>query len=115
VPPREPDIPVERAVIVPLERRPVRQAATSSTTAHPELDFSIDELLRVAAARGASTVYLVAQSRPMVRAEGDSNALHIGVGRRLEESDLARLMLDLAPGRARGAWQRGTSAEWMCD
>jgi len=115
VPPREPDIPVERAVIVPLARRPVRQAATSSTTAHPELDFSIDELLRVAAARGASTVYLVAQSRPMVRAEGDINVLDIGVGRTLEESDIARLMLDLAPASAREAWQRGTSAEWMCD
>ena len=32
-----------------------------------------------------------------------------------DESDIARLMLDFAPEPARDAWQRGTSAEWICD
>ncbi len=121
----------ERAVILPIVRRlptvaprgeaggakagSIRQEPSSTGGAQLPSEFSIDELLRVAAARGASTVYLVAQSRPMVRAEGDISVLDIGAGSVLEESDIARLMLDLAPAAARDAWQRGASAEWICD
>jgi twitching motility protein PilT len=131
VPTPEPEVQPERAVVVPLARRlpavaprddaggakpgPVRQEPTPSTTADPAREFSIDDLLRVAAARGASTVYLVAQSRPMVRAEGDISVLDIGAGTPLEESDITRLMLDFAPATAREAWQHGTSAEWISD
>lgn len=105
----------ERAVILPLSRRQIRQEPSIPAAPHATPVLSIDELLRVAAARGASTVYLVAQSRPMVRADGEINVLEIGRGTPLAEADLDRLMLDMAPAGAREAWQRGLTAEWMCD
>jgi twitching motility protein PilT len=107
--PREP-----RAVVVPLARAPVRSEPVTPASGRIE-GFSVEELLRVAAARGASTVYVVAQSQPMVRADGEINAIDIGSGAPLTESDVNRLVLDLAPPPARDAWQRGSAAEWMCD
>jgi twitching motility protein PilT len=108
--PREP-----RAVVLPLSRTPVRSEAVTPATSGRVEGFSVEELLRVAAARGASTVYVVAQSQPMVRADGEINAIDIGSGAPLTESDVNRLVLDLAPPAARDAWQRGAVAEWMCD
>ncbi len=109
------DPAVERAVVLPLSRRATRHEPPTTTAPHASPVFSIDELLRVAAARGASTVYIVAQSRPMVRADGEINVLEIGPGTPLAEADIDRLMLDMAPAAAREAWQRGQTAEWMCD
>jgi twitching motility protein PilT len=112
IPSPEPSV---QPAVVPLVQHPVRREPTSSKTTEGAPEFSIDELLRAAAARGASTVYLVARSRPMVRAGGDITALEIGAGAPLQESDIAHLTLDLAPAAARDAWERGTSAEWIVD
>jgi twitching motility protein PilT len=111
----EPEPERERAVVVPLARQTIRSEVTVSAASARVEGFSVAELLRVAAARGASTVYVVAQSQPMVRADGEINVLDIGSGAPLAESDVNRLVLDLAPPSARDAWQRGASAEWMCD
>ncbi len=111
----EPEPERERAVVVQLARQPIRSESSVSPTAARVDGFSVAELLRVAAARGASTVYVVAQSQPMIRADGEIIVLDIGSGVPLAESDVNRLVLDLAPPSARDAWQRGQSAEWMCD
>jgi twitching motility protein PilT len=111
----EPEPERERAVIVPLARQTIRSETTVSTTAARVEGFSVAELLSVAAARGASTVYVVAQSQPMIRADGEIVVLDIGSGAPLGDSDVNRLVLDLAPPAARDAWQRGASAEWLCD
>jgi len=111
----EPEPARERAVIVPLARQTIKSEATVSTTSARVEGFSVAELLSVAAARGASTVYVVAQSRPMIRADGEIVVLDIGSGAPLGDSDVNRLVLDLAPPAARDAWQRGASAEWLCD
>jgi len=106
----------ETSLVMPTPVRPEPPpAATASPTADRVVEFSVDDMLRVAAARGGSTVYLVARSRPMVRAEGDISPLEVGGGAPLEESEIARLMLEVAPEPARDAWQRGTSAEWIRD
>ena len=105
----------ERAVVVPLARQAIRSETTVSSASPRVEGFSVAELLRVAAARGASTVYVVAQSQPMIRADGEIIVLDIGLGAPLADSDVNRLVLDLAPPAARDAWQRGASAEWMCD
>ncbi len=105
----------ERAVVVPLARQAIRSETTVSSASPRVEGFSVAELLRVAAARGASTVYVVAQSQPMIRADGEIIVLDIGSGAPLADSDVNRLVLDLAPPAARDAWQRGASAEWMCD
>ena len=105
----------ERAVVVPLARQAIRSETTVSSASPRVEGFSVAELLRVAAARGASTVYVVTQSQPMIRADGEIIVLDIGSGAPLADSDVNRLVLDLAPPAARDAWQRGASAEWMCD
>jgi len=111
----EPEPERERAVVVPLARQTIKSEATGSTTSARVEGFSVAELLSVAAARGASTVYVVAQSQPMIRADGEIVTLDIGSGAPLGDSDVNRLVLDLAPPAARDAWQRGASAEWLCD
>ena len=58
-------------------------------------------------------MYLVAHSDPMLRTEGEFSALHIGSP--LGESDIERMLLEVAPEAARDAWQRGAPAEWICD
>jgi twitching motility protein PilT len=105
----------QRAVVVPIVRTPVRSDMASTASTASAQGFTVEELLRVAAARGASTVYVVAQSQPMVRADGEINPLDIGSGAPLAEADVNRLVLDLAPPATRDLWQRGGSAEWMCD
>jgi twitching motility protein PilT len=129
-PPHESPAQPERAVVVPMAQRLAatgprpeagganvgagRHEPPSSPPPDRPREFTLDELLRVAAARGASTVYLVTRSRPMVRAEGDISVLDVGAGTPLEERDIARLLAS-APEAARDAWQRGASAEWICD
>lgn len=110
-PEREP-----RAIVVPIARSAVRPDSPAVAAASPgDGQVSVVELLRVAAARGASAVYVVAQSPPMARSDGEITALEIGSGAPLTESDVNRLVLELAPSAARDAWQRGAATEWMCD
>jgi twitching motility protein PilT len=105
-----------RAIVVPMARPAVRPDSPSVAAAFPgDGHFSVADLLRVAAARGASAVYVVAQSPPMARSDGEITALEIGSGAPLTESDVNRLVLELAPSAARDAWQRAAVAEWMCD
>jgi twitching motility protein PilT len=60
-------------------------------------------------------VYIVAQSKPMVRAYGEISPLEIGSGAPLSEAEVNRLALEFAPPAARDAWRRGASAEWTCE
>jgi twitching motility protein PilT len=102
-----------RAIVVPLARPPQRPDAAAASSGGA--DFGIEDLLRLAAGRGASTVYVVAQSQPMVRSDGEIAALEIGSGAPLTESDVSRLVLEFAPAAARDAWHRGAATEWTCD
>lgn len=68
--------------------------------------------LRAAAARGASTVYVVAQSKPMIRVDGEIGPLENEPT--LTAADVDRLVLELAPPRRRDALQNGP-VEWLCD
>lgn len=110
-PEREP-----RAIVVPMARPAVRPDSPAAPAASAGEDgFSVEDLLRAAAARGASAVYVVAQSPPMARIDGEIAALAIGSGAPLTESDVNRLVLELVPAAGRDAWLRGAPAEWMCD
>jgi twitching motility protein PilT len=71
----------------------------------------VDRILRLAAARGASTVYVVAQSQPMIRVDGEISALDGEPA--LGASEVERLVMELAPAPARDAAQHG--GEWMAD
>ena len=100
-----------QAVVVPLSRSPIKTEVLSVPFT-PSEDAALMHTLRVAAARGASTVYVVAQSKPMVRIDGDIIPLESEPT--LTAADVDRLVMELAPPRRREAFQSGP-VEWLCD
>jgi twitching motility protein PilT len=105
------DDEARQSVVVPLARTPVtpESAAVPFT---PSEDAALMHTLRAAAARGASTVYVVAQSKPMIRVDGEIGPLENEP--LLTAADVDRLVLELAPPRRRDALQNGP-VEWLCD
>ena len=74
---------------------------------------SLDLLLRLAAARGASTLYLSSASRPSVRVDGDIYVLEGAP--LLGPNDVESLLLTLMPERNAEALRTGVASEWICD
>jgi twitching motility protein PilT len=73
----------------------------------------LDRLLRLAAARGATTLYIVANTRPSVRVDGEIEVLEEEP--MLDASQVGSLILDLAPERNREALRSGVGTEWIVD
>jgi twitching motility protein PilT len=96
-------------VVVPISRSPVRPEAPVQPPA-PSL-APLEHMLRIAAARGASTVYVVAQSKPMIRVDGEISLLESEAT--FSTADVERVVMDLAPARGRDV-QAG-AVEWMSD
>jgi twitching motility protein PilT len=104
--------PRPAAVVVPLARTYVR--TDQATRYSASLDASgIDRLLRIAAARGASTLYLMSQARPSIRVDGEISPID-GEGA-LSEHDVEALILDIIPERNREALGSQAGTEWICD
>ena len=59
---------------MPLARTPIKPESIVVPYT-PSEDAALMHTLRVAAARGASTVYVVAQSKPMIRVDGEIGPL----------------------------------------
>jgi twitching motility protein PilT len=106
------------AVVLPLARSPIPRGPhgaepsrhiTSSLPRHAGLD----RLLRIAAARGASTLYIIAQSRPSIRI--DDEVIAVDGEPPLTNAEVEALILDLAPAANRESLLGAPSAEWMCD
>jgi twitching motility protein PilT len=104
--------PMRHAVVLPLSRHQVRgdQGARFTPSLHAN---GIDRLLRIAAARGASTLYLTSQSRPSIRVDGEISA--IDGESVLSEGDVETLILDMIPERNREALRHQAGTEWICD
>ncbi len=100
------------AVVLPLSRQQVRgdQSARFTPSLHAT---GIDRLLRIAAARGASTLYLTSQARPSIRVDGEISPIEGESA--LSEGDVETLILDLIPERNREALRSQAGTEWMCD
>ena len=97
-------------VVVPIGRatgKPERPDAGGRVD-----DEALLQMLRVAAERGASTVYVVAQSKPMIRVDGEISALEEGPA--LTAADIERLVSTLAPPRPAGTAAEA-GAEWMSE
>ena len=62
------------AVVLPMARNPIRPEAPAAVTGRRHAQ-GLDRLLRLAAARGASTLYLATDGRPSVRVDGENQAL----------------------------------------
>jgi len=95
------------AVVLSLTRDGARGAAQGTRgTVRPG---GIERLLRLAAARGASALYLTTQARPAVRVDGDIRLLDGEPA--LSSGDVEAAVLELAPEGARDK----ESAEWIRD
>jgi twitching motility protein PilT len=73
----------------------------------------LDGLLRRAAARGASALYLVTGLAPVVRVDGAIAPL--GGAEGPSADDVRAMMLELAPESLRPALETGAGAEWVSD
>lgn len=84
-------------VVVPLQRLGVPDEVGATPLSHGS---RLDELIQRASSRGASTLYLVARSRPMVRVDGDVTGFDDE--RELETFEVDALIqeLDIDPGGA---------------
>jgi twitching motility protein PilT len=94
-------------VVLSLTRDSAR-ATSQSSRGHGRAG-GIERLLRLAAARGASALYLTTQARPAVRVDGDIRLLEGEAT--LSSGDVEAAVLELAPEGARDK----DSAEWIRD
>jgi twitching motility protein PilT len=99
------------SVVVPMSRSTAR-GESAAVPYTPSEDAALMRTLRAAAARGASTVYVVAQSKPMIRIDGEIGPLESEPT--LTAADVDRLVMELAPPRRRDALLNGP-VEWLCD
>jgi twitching motility protein PilT len=97
--------------VLPLTRTPLRPDAP------PPLAESalsgLDRLLRLAAARGASTLYLSSGARPSIRIDGEVRTLD-GASV-LGPNDVESLLLTLMPERSAEALRSGAASEWISE
>ncbi len=107
--PSEASLPA--AVVLPLARNPIRPDAPPPLV--EQASSGLDRLLRLAAARGASTLYLSSSARPSVRVDGDMQTLDGAP--LLGPNDVESLLLTLMPERSAEALRTGVASEWIAD
>ena len=95
------------ATVVPLGRQPRPE---STNAARASLSTTLQRLLRLAATRGAATVYVVAQTPPMVRVDGEFSTLEGEPA--LSAAFVERLLAEVAPATRESA---AAAAEWLID
>ena len=91
----EPHDVAHPGVVVPMSRAAARQEKPAEGGRID--DQALLQMLRVAAERAASTVYVVAQARPMIRVDGEISALDSEPV--FSTADIERLTATLAPRR----------------
>lgn len=99
------------AVVLPLTRTPLRHDVPPPL-AEPALS-GLDRLLRLAAARGASTLYLSSGARPSIRVDGDVRTLDGAPV--LAPNEVESLLLTLMPERGAEALRSGSASEWIAE
>jgi twitching motility protein PilT len=109
--PSQPESESSPAVVLPLTRTPVK-SDVPPPLAEAALT-GLDRLLRLAAARGASTLYLVSGARPTIRVDGDVRTLDGAPA--LGPNDVEALLLTLMPERSAEALRSGTASEWISE
>ena len=103
--------PPQPAVVLPLTKSPMRSDSPPPLAA--QALSGLDRLLRLAAARGASTLYLSSGTRPSIRVDGELQALESTPV--LGPNDVESLLLTLMPERNAEALRTGSTSEWICD
>jgi twitching motility protein PilT len=99
------------AVVLPMSRSPIRTDAPPPPI--PAGVSGLDRLLRMASARGASTLYLSSNARPSVRVDGEIQMLEGEPSH--GPNDVESLLLTLVPDRNHEALRSGVATEWISD
>ena len=99
------------APVVPLTRSPIRAETPPQLEHRPSP--SLEQVLRQAAARGASILYLSSGARPAIRIDGEIESLDGAAV--LSPKDVEALLLTLMPDRDAEALRTGAASEWICD
>ena len=112
VPPAPPLEPAPApAPVVPLTRSPIRGDVPAPLA--EANSASLERVLRQAAARGASVLYLSSGARPSIRIDGDIETLDGAPV--LGPNDVESLLLTLMPERDAEALRTGAVSEWICE
>jgi twitching motility protein PilT len=98
-------------VVLPLARSPIRPEVPRAGATPTPRYLGIGRLLRIASARGASSLYLTANARPSIRV--DDEILPLETEPPLGRAEVEALILEMAPGASRDALAGGSSAEWV--
>jgi len=102
----------QAAVVLPISRSPIRGEQLAPALSEATMP-GLEPLLRLASARGASTLYLSSESRPSMRIDGE---LHVIDAEPVHTSrDVESLLLTLMPERNHEALRSGAQTEWICD
>jgi len=99
---QEPSYP---AVVWPISRVPLHNDPGQALS-------GLDRLLRVAAGRGASTLFVASKAKPSIRVNGEMQMLDEPA---LGPDDVESLLIELMPDRNREALRTGVGTEWVCD
>jgi twitching motility protein PilT len=91
---------------VRIEVPPRVATATRATT-------DIDRLLRIAATRGASALFLTSDSRPWIRVEGDLRQLESEPP--LSRADVDGAIMEIAPESGHESIGKGEATEWIAE
>ena len=97
---------------LPLVRSPIRMD-TPAPVVVPSGVSGLDRLLRMAAARGASTLYLSSHGRPSVRVDGEIQMLDSEPSH--GPNDVEALLMTMMPERNHEALRSGRATEWITD
>jgi twitching motility protein PilT len=100
----------EEAVVAPMTRT-VRIEVPPRTIAARQ--STVERLLRAAAARGASALYLSSQSRPYIRVDGDMRVLDGEAP--LGNAEVEAAVFEVIPEAARDSVRRGEPTEWIAE
>jgi twitching motility protein PilT len=95
-------LPMTRTVRIEVPPRTSTRAASG-----------IDRLLRIAAARGASALFLTSDSRPWIRVEGDLRYLDTEPS--VSRGDVEAAILEIAPESGHESIGKGEPTEWLAE
>lgn len=107
--PESPSAIPETAVVLPIARNPVRSDGPPRVV--PARLAGLDRLLRLASARGAEALYLLSQSRPSIRVDGEMIALEGEAV--LGPQEVESLILEVLTEPGDDPLSTGT--EWICE
>ena len=96
------------SVVLPMTRTVRIEVPPRGGTARTT---DIERLLRIAAARGASGLFLTSESRPYIRVDGDIRQLENEP--LLSRTDVEAAIVEIAPEKGREQIGKGEAAEWL--